>query len=54
MRLGWRPADFWSATLHEVETAIWVSSAAAAEATAWTDDETREFFRSVNQSTAVH
>ena len=44
-KLGWKPVDFWTATLWEIETAVWVAVRdQKSNSTPWDDDQVREFF----------
>lgn len=42
-RMGWRPSDFWDATLAEVESAIF-AQIDQPEPPSMTEDQQREFF----------
>lgn len=47
LELGWRPADFWNATLHEVELALWCRIDAAerqARTQPLGEDDLRSFY----------
>lgn len=47
MRLGWRPAEFWAATLAEIELAMFVEidkADQAATSRPMTEDEMRDFY----------
>ena len=47
LELGWRPADFWEATLAEVELALWCRVDAAErerQTTPLAEDDLRSFY----------
>ncbi len=46
LRIGWKPADLWSATLYELETAIWLALPDAQRSPGDSEDDLRAFFKS--------
>jgi hypothetical protein len=41
--LGWKPAEFWAATVYEFETAV-LARERQMQPPTWTDEQTQEFF----------